>query len=164
MFARIFYVWFWFGSNRYTVLFRRLVGCGDAFPSKWSLKVEKGDYTVRVHIRHEKRELLDRSDQIPQPLHGTSTGTGAQSCPCFLLSRQAVLLIRNDLFRILPIENLEIIKNLMLIINQKEESIGTNYLSSYFSHYPYSIQRPKIRNKILIHLLLHSRRVQIRNK
>ena len=44
----------------------------------------------------------------------------------------------------------------MLIINQKEESIGTNYLSSYFSHYPYSIQRPKIRNKILIHLLFHS--------
>ena len=104
MFARIFYVWFWFGSNRYTVLFRRLVGCGDAFPSKWSLKVEKGDYTVRVHIRHEKRELLDRSDQIPLPLHGTSTGTSAQSCPCFLLSRQALLLIRNDLFRILPIK------------------------------------------------------------
>ena len=128
MFARIFYVWFWFGSNRYTVLFRRLVGCGDAFPSKWSLKVEKGDYTVRVHIRHEKRELLDRSDQIPQPLHGTSTGTGAQSCPCFLLSRQAVLLIRNDLFRILPIENLEIIKK-PYAYNQSKRRIHRYQLS-----------------------------------
>ena len=128
MFARIFYVWFWFGSNRYTVLFRRLVGCGDAFPSKWSLKVEKGDYTVRVHIRHEKRELLDRSDQIPLPLHGTSTGTGAQSCPCFLLSRQAVLLIRNDLFRILPIENLEIIKK-PYAYNQSKRRIHRYQLS-----------------------------------
>jgi tripeptidyl-peptidase-2 len=46
------------------VLCRRLVGAGDAFPSKWSLKVEKGEYTAKVHVRHEKKELVDRSDII----------------------------------------------------------------------------------------------------
>ena len=43
-------------------VFRRLVGSGDAGPSKWALKVEKGEYVLKVHIRQEKRELLDRSD------------------------------------------------------------------------------------------------------
>ena len=42
------------------MLYRRLVGAGDAYPSKWSLKVEKGDYTARVHVRHEKKELVER--------------------------------------------------------------------------------------------------------
>ena len=40
--------------------FRRLVGSGDAFPSNWSVKVEKCDYVLKVHVRQEKKELLDR--------------------------------------------------------------------------------------------------------
>jgi len=49
--------------NLIPVVSRRLVGSGDAYPSKWGLKVEKGEYTLRVHIRQEKRDLLDRLDK-----------------------------------------------------------------------------------------------------
>ena len=41
-------------------ILRRLIGCGDAYPKDWSLKVEKGDYILKVHVRQEKRDLLDR--------------------------------------------------------------------------------------------------------
>ena len=39
---------------------RRCVGYGDAYPSNWPAKLEKGDYTLKAHIRQEKKELLDR--------------------------------------------------------------------------------------------------------
>jgi len=44
---------------------KRLVGCGDAYPSKWSVKLEKGDYVVRAHVRHEKRDLVDKFTETP---------------------------------------------------------------------------------------------------
>ena len=49
-------------NNLIPIVSRRLVGSGDAYPSKWGLKVEKGEYTLRAHIRQEKRDLLDRLD------------------------------------------------------------------------------------------------------
>ncbi len=39
---------------------KKYLGCGDAYPSKWNIKLEKGDYILRLHIRHEKREALEK--------------------------------------------------------------------------------------------------------
>ncbi|XP_046818750.1 tripeptidyl-peptidase 2 isoform X1 [Vespa crabro] len=45
---------------------KQLVACGDAYPSKYTIqKLEKGDYTLKMHVRHEKKELLDRLTDMP---------------------------------------------------------------------------------------------------
>jgi tripeptidyl-peptidase-2 len=33
------------------------------------VKLEKGDYTIRVQVRHEKREQLERIKDIPMLIH-----------------------------------------------------------------------------------------------
>ena len=44
---------------------KQLVACGDAYPGKYGVKVEKDDYTVRVHVRGEKPELLEKLADMP---------------------------------------------------------------------------------------------------
>jgi len=52
-------LWMLFDANK------RLVGSGDAYPGNWGVKVEKGDYILKAHIRQEKKELLDRFTETP---------------------------------------------------------------------------------------------------
>jgi len=47
-------LWMLYDSNK------QLVTSGDAYPSKWCVKLEKGEYTCRAHVRHEKRETLEK--------------------------------------------------------------------------------------------------------
>ncbi|XP_015124939.1 tripeptidyl-peptidase 2 isoform X1 [Diachasma alloeum] len=48
-------LWMLYDSNK------QLLHCGDAFPWKYTIKkLEKGDYTLRMHIRHEKKDLLEK--------------------------------------------------------------------------------------------------------
>lgn len=45
---------------------KQLVACGDAYPSKYTIqKLEKGDYTLKMHVRHEKKDLLERLTDMP---------------------------------------------------------------------------------------------------
>ncbi|XP_055686753.1 tripeptidyl-peptidase 2 [Lutzomyia longipalpis] len=37
-----------------------MVGCGDAYSHGNFIKLEKGEYTIRLQIRHEKKELLEK--------------------------------------------------------------------------------------------------------
>jgi len=32
---------------------------------QYSIKLEKGDYTLRIEVRHEKREILDKLADMP---------------------------------------------------------------------------------------------------
>ncbi|XP_076246823.1 tripeptidyl-peptidase 2-like isoform X2 [Calliopsis andreniformis] len=45
---------------------KQLICCGDAYPSKYTIqKLEKGDYTLKMHIRHEKKDLLEKLTDMP---------------------------------------------------------------------------------------------------
>lgn len=46
--------WMVFDTNK------MLTACGDAYSSGTYHKMEKGDYVVRLQIRHEKKELLEK--------------------------------------------------------------------------------------------------------
>ncbi|CAH0592745.1 unnamed protein product [Chrysodeixis includens] len=44
---------------------KQLMAVGDAYPSKYSVKLEKGDYTLRLNIRHENKALLEKLQELP---------------------------------------------------------------------------------------------------
>ncbi|XP_039278356.1 tripeptidyl-peptidase 2 isoform X2 [Nilaparvata lugens] len=52
-------LWLLFDSNK------QFLAAGDFCPSKYSCKLEKGDYVLKLQIRHEKRELLDKLVDLP---------------------------------------------------------------------------------------------------
>lgn len=51
--------WMLFDSNK------QFLAAGDFDASKYSTKLEKGDYTLKMQVRHEKRELLDKLVDLP---------------------------------------------------------------------------------------------------
>lgn len=62
-------LWLLFDSNK------QLLGCGDSYPAKYSIKLEKGDYVIKLQVRHEKKDylekLLDTSVLLSQKLPST---------------------------------------------------------------------------------------------
>eukprot|EP01114_Cavostelium_apophysatum_P008446 TRINITY_DN2094_c0_g1_i2.p1 TRINITY_DN2094_c0_g1~~TRINITY_DN2094_c0_g1_i2.p1 ORF type:complete len:1234 (+),score=363.51 TRINITY_DN2094_c0_g1_i2:119-3820(+) len=44
---------------------KRVIGWGDAWPSHYVFKVGKGDYTVRLQLRHDSLDVLDLWKEIP---------------------------------------------------------------------------------------------------
>lgn len=43
---------------------KQQVACGDAYSADTFHKLEKGDYVVRLQIRHERRDLLDKVNEV----------------------------------------------------------------------------------------------------
>lgn len=50
-------LWMLFDANK------KMVACGDAYSQKNYFKLEKGDYTVKLQIRHEKRDSLEKMNE-----------------------------------------------------------------------------------------------------
>nr|XP_023026432.1 tripeptidyl-peptidase 2-like [Leptinotarsa decemlineata] len=51
--------WFLYDSNK------QLMGCGDAYPSKYCIKLEKGDYSIKLQVRHDRKENLEKINEAP---------------------------------------------------------------------------------------------------
>nr|XP_018903272.1 PREDICTED: tripeptidyl-peptidase 2 [Bemisia tabaci] len=52
-------IWFIYDSNK------QLVYTGGSYADRWVTKLEKGDYTVKHQIRHEKVDLLEKYVDLP---------------------------------------------------------------------------------------------------
>ncbi|XP_014239284.1 tripeptidyl-peptidase 2 isoform X2 [Cimex lectularius] len=55
-------LWMLFDSNK------QYIASGDAYPKKYNVKLDKGDYTIKLQIRHEKRDLLEKLFETPMML------------------------------------------------------------------------------------------------
>ncbi|CAG9855173.1 unnamed protein product [Phyllotreta striolata] len=51
--------WMLYDSNK------QLLGCGDAYPEKYTLKLDKGDYNIKIQVRHDKKDYLDKINEAP---------------------------------------------------------------------------------------------------
>ena len=47
-------LWMIFDSNK------QFLSSGDAYPNNYTAKLDKGDYVLRLHVRHEKKDMLDK--------------------------------------------------------------------------------------------------------
>ncbi|OQR73142.1 tripeptidyl-peptidase 2-like, partial [Tropilaelaps mercedesae] len=50
-------LWMLYNQNK------QLIACGDAFPDRYAVKLDKGEYTIMVQVRHEDRALLEKVTQ-----------------------------------------------------------------------------------------------------
>lgn len=41
------------------------IGSGDAYSHKYSFKLDKGDYIIRQHVRHDRPDLLEKLQDMP---------------------------------------------------------------------------------------------------
>ncbi|CAI9728027.1 tripeptidyl-peptidase 2-like [Octopus vulgaris] len=56
-------LWMLFDSNKY------FISAGDAYPTRYSVKLEKGDYVILLQIRHDNREMVEKLKDTVLVLH-----------------------------------------------------------------------------------------------
>ncbi|XP_014663971.1 PREDICTED: tripeptidyl-peptidase 2-like [Priapulus caudatus] len=61
-------LWMLFDGNK------ELVASGDAFPHQYTTKIDKGDYTLKMHVRHDRKELLEKIKDTSMLIYHKLTG------------------------------------------------------------------------------------------
>lgn len=74
--------WMVFDSNKMQI------GCGDAGSKSAFIKLEKGEYVVRLQVRHEKREILEKI--VEATMLAKFKLTTPLSLDCYLSYKEAV--------------------------------------------------------------------------
>lgn len=80
---------------------KQLLACGDAFPERYPVKLDKGEYTIMAQVRHEDRSLLEKVTQ-DLPLQVTVKLSSALNLDVYAAADQGLIQGKKSSAAVIP--------------------------------------------------------------